>query len=43
MKNKEDDNYAILYSTDAPQFLDCKIYLTYYNKDHGTIKEIPLN
>jgi hypothetical protein len=43
MKNKEQDNYAILFSTDAPQYLDCKIAVSFYNKKSELIKEIPLN
>ncbi|MCW3121707.1 MAG: hypothetical protein JWQ38_1199 [Flavipsychrobacter sp.] len=43
MKNKEEDGYAILFSTEVPQFLDCKIYVAYYNSKHEIVKEVPIN
>ncbi len=43
MKNRGEDNYAILYSTDVPQFYDCEIHITYYNNRHDVLKEIPLD
>jgi len=43
MKNRDEDNYAILYSTDIPQFYDCEVHITYYNGKHDPIKEIPLD
>jgi hypothetical protein len=42
MKNKGEDNYAILYSTDIPQFKDCELHVTYYNAKHESYKEVPL-
>jgi len=42
MQNKEDDNYAILFCTDEPQFYRCDVHVNYYNNKHETIKEIPL-
>ena len=43
MKNRDEDNYAILFSTDVPQFLDCRIYVAYFNNKHETIREVPIN
>jgi len=43
IKNKEqDDNYAILFCTDEPQFYACDIHVVYYNKIHESIKERPI-
>ena len=30
MKNKNDSSYAILFSTDNPNFKDCDVHITYY-------------
>ena len=43
MKNKDDDNYAILFSTDVPQFLECKVHVACYDKNHEIVKDIPLD
>lgn len=42
MKNKQGDDYAILFSTDAPQFQDCDLKVKYYNARHETVREVPL-
>ena len=43
MKNKENDSYAILFSTDVPQFLDCRIFVAYYNNKHESVREVPIS
>jgi len=43
MKNKEEDNYAILFSTDDPNFYTCDMHVSYFNGKHELVKEIPLN
>ncbi len=43
MKDKSDDGYAILFSTDIPQFRDCKVSLIYYSYKHEQLKEIPID
>ena len=42
MNNRNEDKYAILFSTEVPQFLECKIYVAYYNRLHEQVKEVPI-
>ncbi len=43
MKNKEDDDYEILYCTEVAQLKQCDLHVTYYNSKHESIKDIPLD
>ncbi|MES2701208.1 MAG: hypothetical protein V4649_01130 [Bacteroidota bacterium] len=43
MPNKAADNYAILYSTDAPQFKECDVHITYFDSRHERIKDVELD
>ena len=43
MKNKEEENYAILFCTDVPNFYTCEAHVSYFNNRHEEIKEIPLD
>lgn len=43
MKNKEDEDYAILFSTEDPNFKQCDLHVTYYNNKHESYKDIPLD
>ncbi len=42
MKNKEDDNYAIFFCTDIPQFKECKMNVTYYDGSNQPVREVAL-
>ena len=42
MKNKHDEGYAILYSSDEQQFKRCELHVTYYDGHHASYKEVPL-
>ncbi len=42
MKNKDEDSYAILFCTDSREFLECKVYVAYYNNRHEGIREVPI-
>ena len=42
MKNKEEDNYSILFCTDKYLTKDCDIFLAFFNNQHTSIKEIQL-
>lgn len=42
MKNKTEDDYSILFATDNAQFKECDLHVTYYNRKHEVVKEVPL-
>lgn len=42
MKNKDEDDYAILVCNDVPQFKECEMHVTYYNRKHEAYREISL-
>ncbi len=43
MKNKKDNNYAVLISTDQMQFKECTVGIDYYDGSHNKIKQLPLD
>ncbi len=42
MKNKKDNNYAVLISTDQMQFKECSVGIDYYDGNHNMVKHLPL-
>ena len=42
MKDRKEDDYAIFYCNDVPQFKSCELHLTWYNSKHEVYKEVPL-
>jgi hypothetical protein len=41
-KNKDEDNYSILYCEDVAQMKECKMDIVQYSKNHDIISDIPL-
>ncbi len=42
VKNKEEDNYSILFCEDVAPMKECQMDIVKYGKDHQTISDIPL-
>ena len=43
MKNKQDNNYAVLTSIDQMQFKECTVGIDYYDGNHKQLKLLPLD